>query len=150
MKKSQPTNTKVRTKVRTKARKLTKVSTKTRKKKHGIEEYRIQAKFIEICKAKSATNWRYEWVHSIPYGFRATIGLAIKMKKEGSKNGVADVFVPVPNKLYSGLYLEFKRKYGYQRPEQKKFQKYCEKVGYKYLVVKSVVQALTYLDKYLR
>ena len=71
------------------------------------------------------------------------------MKKEGSNNGVADVFVPVPNSEYSGFYLEFKRKYGYQRPEQKMFQQYCARVGYKYLVVKSAVQALTELDIYL-
>lgn len=39
-------------------------------------------------------------------------------------------------------FLEVKRKGGYQSPEQKEFQKKCEKVGARYFVVRSVDEVI--------
>lgn len=48
------------------------------------------------------------WLHAIPNGGLRDIKTAARMKAEGSKAGVLDVFFPYPNGGYHGLYIEMK------------------------------------------
>ena len=64
------------------------------------------------------------------------------MKAEGMLAGVPDVFVPTPWADKHGLYLEFKSKKGKLTKEQAKYQAMCHRVGYGYVVVRSVDQAI--------
>lgn len=49
---------------------------------------------------------------AVPNGARTSWGTAVKLKMEGLKSGVHDVFIPVPRRGYVGLTLEMKRKKG--------------------------------------
>ena len=85
---------------------------------------------------------KLQWVHSIPNGARRSITTARRAIAEGLTSGVADVFVPYANDLYHGLYLEFKTPKGKQTLQQQAFEKYCNDNGYRYVVVRSVDDAI--------
>lgn len=49
------------------------------------------------------------WIHAIPNGGERNAIVAGRMKAEGARTGVWDVFVPYGRGGYSGMYIEFKR-----------------------------------------
>lgn len=58
-------------------------------------------------------------MHAIPNGGKRDIRVAIKLKEEGVKAGVPDIFLPLPRGGKHGLFIELKRrKYGRVSPEQ--------------------------------
>jgi len=64
-------------------------------------------------------------------GVKLTSALAGKRAKEqGLKKGFPDIFLPVPNGLFHGLFIELKTLTGKQTPEQKWWLKELEKQGY--------------------
>jgi len=53
-----------------------------------------------------------ELLHAIPNGGHRNPATAARMKREGVKRGIPDIFLPVPRRGYYGLYLELKRPMG--------------------------------------
>lgn len=53
---------------------------------------------------------RLELLHHVPNGGFRKKGTAARMKAEGVKAGVPDIFLPVPAKRYHGLYIEMKKR----------------------------------------
>lgn len=49
------------------------------------------------------------WLFSIPNGGNRNIREAKRLVKQGVKAGVSDVFLPIPRRPYSGLFIEMKR-----------------------------------------
>ena len=74
---------------------------------------------------------------------------AANMKRQGVKRGVADVILQIPKKGYASLCLEFKTSTGKQSAEQKEYQRQVEMAGSKYVIVRSVEQAIRELQLYL-
>lgn len=60
---------------------------------------------------------------------------AAKLKKMGVKKGVPDLFLPVPNDLYHGLFIELKVHPNKPTPEQVEFLADLTAFGYKTAVV---------------
>lgn len=81
--------------------------------------------------------------------WRRNIVEAKNLKAQGVKSGVSDVPLLIPKKGYSCLCLEFKTQIGKQSNEQIEFQKQAEKAGNKYVVVRSVKEAINTLKWYL-
>lgn len=75
---------------------------------------------------------------------------AINLKRQGVKSGVADVILLVPKGGFASLCLEFKTKIGKQSPEQKEFQEQAQMCGSKYVIVRSVKEAIEEMKKYLK
>ncbi len=50
-----------------------------------------------------------EWLHHIPNGGERNLAVAGKLKAEGVKAGVWDLFLPLPRGGYHGLYIEMKK-----------------------------------------
>lgn len=67
---------------------------------------------------------------------------AANMKRQGVKAGVADVILQIPKKGFASLCLEFKTKTGRQSKEQREYQRQVEMAGSKYVVVRSVEEAI--------
>lgn len=74
---------------------------------------------------------------------------AANMKRQGVKAGVADVILQIPKKGFASLCLEFKTKTGRQSKEQREYQRQVEMAGSKYVVVRSVEEAIGEMRMYL-
>lgn len=74
---------------------------------------------------------------------------AANMKRQGVKAGVADVILQIPKKGFASLCLEFKTKTGRQSKEQREYQRQVEMAGSKYVVVRSVEDAIKVVFGYL-
>lgn len=98
---------------------------------------------------------RLAWLHSIPNGGsrggnkgqRQREGA--RMKAEGVKRGVADIFLPLPCGTYHGLYLELKTFKGRLSQEQREFGEYVAEVGYLWVCATGYWQAIQSIGWYL-
>ena len=66
-----------------------------------------------------------------------------------SRTVAADVILQIPKKGYASLCLEFKTSKGKQSTEQKEYQRQVEMAGSKYVIVRSVEQAIRAMQQYL-
>ena len=74
----------------------------------------------------------YESLFAVPNGGHRIKSVGKRLKAEGVKKGVADLFLDIPKGGYHGLRIEMKYGRNTQSPEQKTFQKTAEANGYKY------------------
>jgi hypothetical protein len=118
------------------------------RKSSAHEEHKIQAASIRWFKYMYPSYAGL--IFAIPNAARRSARQGAWMKEEGMLAGVADVFIDVPNKFYHGLRIEFKTKKGHQSEAQKKFQFECEKVGYKYLICRSLDYFVSQINLYLQ
>lgn len=99
------------------------------------------------------------WLHAIPNGGsrgdsqRSRAIQGSKLKAEGVKSGVPDVFLPYPIGKYSGLYIELKKPNlapsGGLSKEQAEFGKFAKSVGYHWHCCYSWREAAKVLQAYL-
>ena len=92
---------------------------------------------------------RIDFIFAVPNGGSRHKIEAANMKRQGVKRGVADVILQIPKKGYASLCLEFKTSTGKQSAEQKEYQRQVEMAGSKYVIVRSVEQAIRELQLYL-
>jgi len=105
-----------------------------------------------------------EWFHAIPNGGsrgdydKSRKIRGAKLKAEGVRQGVADIFLPWPSGKWHGLYIEMKKPT--ERPksetakggvsdEQRSFGEYAKRVGYAWIVCYDWEQAASYLRSYI-
>ena len=118
------------------------------KKKRNNEEAEIQSEFF------NQVDLFFPFIpekllFSVPNGGSRHKIEAINLKRQGVKAGVADVLLLIPKKGFASLCMEFKTKTGKQSQHQKDFQKQAEMCGSKYVIVRSVKQAIDEMKKYL-
>lgn len=87
---------------------------------------------------------------AIPNGGERNKVVAAKLKVEGVKAGVLDIFLPVARGNFHGLFIEMKVKPNKPTHEQKEFQAGVESQGYATLVCYSWSEAVAGLERYLR
>ena len=101
-----------------------------------------------------------KWLHAIPNGYFSTSGQKAKSKAEGLRNGVPDIFLPVPiqtqwAKQYAGIYIEMKiekhrtAKNGGCSDEQLEFIEFAERMGYYCKVCYNWIEARDTIVEYL-
>ena len=91
------------------------------------------------------------WLYAIPNGGFRAMSIAVKLKAEGAKAGVCDLFLPVSRGGHHGLYIEMKRtKGGVLSADQKDFIAFVQAQGYRADVCKGWVQAKDVLLDYLQ
>jgi hypothetical protein len=107
------------------------------------EEHLLQ---VAICK------W-LDYTQDFPYfaipngGLRHKL-VAIKLKREGAKSGVADMFWMVSNDNWKGLFVEVKIEQGKQSLSQKEFGAVVMKHGYYYAVVISIDDCINLIERF--
>lgn len=119
------------------------------KQQHNNEEARIQTEFFNQVPLFFPT-LPDRLLFAVPNGGSRHKIEAANMKRQGVKRGVADVILQVPKKGYASLCLEFKTPTGRQSDEQKEYQRQVEMAGSKYVVVRSVEQAIRVMLQYLK
>lgn len=72
-----------------------------------------------------------------------------RKKAMGLIAGVSDLILLIPRGRWHGLMIEMKTEDGYQRPEQKEWQRLVESQGYRYEVVRSKDAFIELIDSYL-
>ena len=107
------------------------------------DEHKLQ---VAICKWLDYTQDFY--YYAIPNGGLRHRLVAIKLKMEGAKAGVADMFWMVSNDNWKGLFIEVKIEKGRQTPNQKDFEQIALKHGYFYSVVRSIDDCIDLLNKF--
>ena len=89
-------------------------------------------------------------LHAIPNGGKRDKVTAGRMKAEGARAGVWDIFLPVPMHNYHGLYIEMKVGSNTITREQKWFREQVEFQGFHTYVCYSWKEAAGVLVHYLR
>ena len=106
-------------------------------------EHKLQ---VSICKWLDFTQDFY--YYAIPNGGARHRLVAIKLKMEGVKAGVADMFWMLSNNNWKGLFIEVKIEKGSQQPNQKAFQAIAISHGYYYSIVRSIDDCENLIKKF--
>lgn len=86
---------------------------------------------------------------AIPNGGQRHKATAAKLKAEGVLAGVSDLMLMVRTPLYSGLFIEMKRRNGKATEAQLEFIKRAIEQGFKAEVAKGFDQAKAIIEEYL-
>lgn len=99
----------------------------------------------------SALKWpELELMYHIPNGGSRNKIEAARLKSQGVKKGVPDVFLPVARGGYHGLYIEMKRKKGsVVSQDQKYYISALRAQGYRVDVCKGFQEAANTIEEYL-
>jgi hypothetical protein len=125
------------------------------RKVYGPKETAIQATVIDWARGYGSKLDGIDMLHSIPNG--ALLGnphynrfaLIGKLKAEGLRPGVLDLFLACARKGFHGFYLEAKTPDGVISAEQETWIIRAQEEGYKTAVFDSPEQAINLITKYL-
>lgn len=112
-------------------------------------EHAIQSFVFEVLAANEPKYPFLKWIFSVPNGGARDIRVAVKLKREGVKRGVADIALPLPRGQYHGAVIEQKTKGGRLSVEQKEFLAFMESQGYRTFVSYSADESLRFIEEYL-
>ena len=120
--------------------------------KRNDEEHKIQSGIIKAVEMIPECRW----LHAIPNGGKRGVITGARMKNEGVKPGIPDLFLPLrrprPNSnpiWYAGLYIEVKARLGDLTAEQSEYLKYANEQGYKAVVVRSTQSGVDEILNYI-
>jgi len=124
---------------------------KPRKPKFPIQlvpsESESQIAFFERVSLHPKT--KHLLIFAIPNGGLRHVATAVRMKREGVKRGVSDIFVAEPIGGFHGLWIEMKKPGEYPSPHQVEFQEAAYKKNYDVAVCYSADEAWDCLANYL-
>jgi len=87
---------------------------------------------------------------AIPNGGKRHVSYNVKLKAEGLKAGVPDLFISFPSQGYHGLYIEMKSLVGRARPEQLEWLAALQENGYRAELCKGAEAAKVVIRDYLK
>lgn len=86
----------------------------------------------------------------IPNGAKRSMSQGRRLAMQGLAAGFPDLFIPIVNKKYAGLFIELKRVFGSATtPKQKEWIEKLNKAGYFAVVAKGYEDAVKVIEKYL-
>lgn len=107
-------------------------------------EHQIQCAVVDFCAVKGIP------IFAIPNGGDRHVAVAVKLKKEGVKSGVPDLFIPLIRDNYGGFFLEMKKKGGKLSDVQRFWLDQLEEEGYRVKVAFSVDEAIKAIEDYTK
>ena len=108
-----------------------------------------QAAVFRWAELMSGQHPELQLLMHIPNGGYRHPATAARMKAQGVKAGVPDIFLPVPRDGFHGLWIEMKRvKGGKVSPEQKEWIEILNSYGYFAIVCRGADEAIHALEVY--
>lgn len=113
-------------------------------------EHDEQCTVIEWCSWNSNRLSGLERIFAIPNGGYRNGREAARLKNEGVKPGVPDLFLPVPRGKYHGLWIEMKRsdRKNQATVNQKEWLGYLKEAGYQTAVCFNADEAIESIEDY--
>jgi hypothetical protein len=90
-----------------------------------------------------------EYLFAIPNGGKRNILEASRLKKQGVKKGISDMFLPIPSKGFHGLWIELKAKEGKATKEQVEWLDKMATQGYAAIICYGWQDASKAIQQYL-
>jgi len=113
-------------------------------------EHQEQASLFREAAIRAKADPRWSMMFAIPNGGKRSIGVAVKMKAEGVKRGVPDIFLPVPVGQWCGMFLEMKVRQGGQvSKEQRAFMADLD-ARYRVAIAHGAEHASKLIESYLK
>lgn len=113
-------------------------------------EHEEQVALFSWANIYSARHPCLKKMFAIPNGGKRHIGVAKKLKSEGVKPGVPDLFLPHAANGFNGLFIEMKAVGGALRKSQKEVIAGLIEENYKVSVCYGVESAINEIEKYLK
>ncbi len=89
------------------------------------------------------------WMHAIPNGGKRNVREATRLKRQGLKSGVWDIFLPVVTLDYPGLYIEMKAGKNKLTELQSEFGQHLKRQGYAHHVCYGWIDAKEKIEIYM-
>ncbi|MFQ1083773.1 VRR-NUC domain-containing protein [Bordetella trematum] len=115
----------------------------------GPSEDTIQAQVIEWADLQKSVYPELGRLFHVPNGGQRHAVVAAKLKAQGVRAGVPDLFLPVQRAGCPGLWIEMKTTKGSLRDSQKDWIAYLDAAGYRVSVCRSFDEARQVLLDYL-
>lgn len=112
-------------------------------------EHEEQVAVMDWARAMTGTYPCLAWLHAIPNGGKRNVIVAMKLKAEGVKSGVSDLFLPFPACGKNGLYIEMKALDGKVSEAQTEFLEYANGAGYLAAVCWGAEEAINLIAGYV-
>jgi hypothetical protein len=93
-------------------------------------EHEMQVKVIAECDRRAAYNPAWGLIFAIPNGGHRVKAVAGKLKAEGVRSGIPDLFLPVARHGYYGMFLELKVGSNKPYPMQIAWLRQLQRMGY--------------------
>lgn len=119
------------------------------------KEYDEQCTVVAWAKLRESQCPKLKYLFATLNGVKLPIGLAVKMKKAGLKQGPLDILLPVPVDLkggghWCGLWVELKRRHGGVVSEaQDDWITFLRDAGYRAEVANGALEAIAIIAQYL-
>lgn len=117
------------------------------RRKPGQEEHLLQVACVQWFNAQHRN--LYGLLYAVPNGGRRDQITGAKLKAEGVIAGVSDLNLDIARHGYHGLRIELKTQTGRQSQRQRLWQTQVEAQGYKYIIVRDVIEFIEQITSYL-
>lgn len=114
-----------------------------------MSEHNEQSAYFDWLQIMSNRHEQLNWIFAVPNGGKRHIGTAKKLKKEGVKSGVPDIFIPIPSDGYHGLWIEMKYGKNTLSSNQIDWMNYLISAGYRHVTCWSADEAINITKEYL-
>lgn len=115
---------------------------------HG-SEHAFQASFVAELELRARSRPELSRIFAIPNGGQRNRVVAAKLKAEGVKAGVPDLFLAHPSGRFAGLFLEMKVAGGDVKPKQREWLIDLRRAGYRVAVVNDFKTAWRVVADYI-
>jgi hypothetical protein len=115
-----------------------------------VSEHGEQVAVIQWAQLQSGRWPQLRWLHAIPNGGHRGGATGARLKAEGVKPGVPDLFLPVPRGGYSGLYIEMKVKPNKPTLAQAEWIDAMNEFGYSAWICYSADEAIAAITDYMQ
>lgn len=112
-------------------------------------EHEHQKAVVQWAERMSGLVPELRLLHAIPNGGKRHMFTARRMKAEGVKSGVPDLFLPIARAGRHGLYIEMKAHRGSVTPEQREWIAALRDQGYRAEVARGFEAAINIIEDYV-